>query len=110
MKTSIAKSNETTFPQTKIRRVVQTALPKGKKFKLHVADSSVDNLKIVRIETLAWKSLPPSTRIRRVLQVVNTELTPQELEGILRFSVLTPDEYRDLVLRSPRSKKPTILS
>lgn len=106
MKMNISKTLGTTFPQSKIRKVVRTALPKGKDFKLHVANSSIDNMKIVRIVTPAWKSLSPSTRIRRVLQAVNSELSVQELEGILRFSVLTPEEYRELVLRRPRPTKP----
>lgn len=85
----------------KIKRAVKTVLPKGKEFALHIADASIDNLKIVRVVTPAWKTLRPWRRIGKVRPAIENELTPAERDAILRISVLTPEEYRELVLDSP---------
>lgn len=62
-------------------------------------------MKIVRVVTPAWKSLRPAARIGKVLDAVNIHLTPRERKGILRFSVLTPEEYQDVVLGKPAKAK-----
>jgi hypothetical protein len=89
------------FPKTKITHAVGGVVPKGQPFKIEVADSNIGKLKIVRVVTHAWKSLRPAARFGKVLDAVNSQLTSQEQKGILRFSVLTPEEYRDVVLRKP---------
>jgi hypothetical protein len=104
MQTLKPKKQTVTFPKEKISFAVKTALPKGKFFKLHVVDSKIDKMKIVRVVTPAWKSLPPAVRIGRVIKAINTELTPREQKGILRFSVLTPEEYAETVTRRPYKK------
>ena len=89
------------FPRAKIEAAVKTALPKGKSFEIHVAESGIRRLKIVRVVTPAWKTLWAGDRIRKVLKVMDAALSPLEHGRILRFSVLTPKEYRDVVLNSP---------
>lgn len=84
------------FPRSKIYSVVQNVLPKGQTFKLEIVDSKIDNLKIVRVITPAWRTLRPSLRIGRVLQAASTQLTKREQDKILRFSVLTPEELSEL--------------
>ena len=88
------------FSRAKISHAVEGVL-KGKPFEIRVADSSIGNLKIVRVITPAWKSVRPGARIGKVLDAVEPHLTPQERKGILRFSVLTPEEYQDVVLGKP---------
>ena len=95
------KHTTTSFPRAKIEAAVKTALPKGKPFKLHVAESGIRQLKIVRVVTPAWKTLWAGDRIEKVLKVMDEALTPQEQERILRFSVLTPEEYSTVVMGSP---------
>ena len=103
MKTTIRKKKTVTFPKGKISYAVRMAL-KGKTFELHVVDSKIGKMKIVRVVTPAWKSLRPAVRIGKVISAVNTELTPLEQKKILRFSVLTPEEYREIVTRKPAKK------
>jgi hypothetical protein len=94
MKINLRKRNAARFPKRKIFSVVQSVLPKGAIFRLRVFDSKIGGMKVVRVVTPAWKNLPPSDRILRILKVANTELSHAERKGILRFSVLTPDELR----------------
>ncbi len=96
------KKGSTQFPKAKITHAVKTILPKGN-FKVQVADSKIGKMKIVRVVTPAWKSLRPAERIGKVLDAVNGKLTAKEQGGILRFSVLTPDEYKTVVKNSPVS-------
>lgn len=101
MKTMSAKQKNS-FPKRKISSAVKRILPPGKSFKLKLADSNIGEMKIVRIITPAWRSLRPAERIGKVIEAVNPQLTPAEQKKILRFSVLTPDEYADLGLARGR--------
>lgn len=94
------KKASTRFPRAKIANAIKTILPKGN-FKLHVANSKIGSEKIIRVVTPAWKSLRPAERIGKVIQAVNGKLTTEEQETILRFSVLTPDEYKTVVENRP---------
>ena len=103
MKIALRKRNAAKFPTRKIRFVVQTVLPKGANFRLRVINSKIRGMKVVRVVTPAWKNLPPSDRILKILELANTELSYAERKGILRFSVLTPDELR-LLTNKPLKK------
>jgi hypothetical protein len=92
------------FPRAKITDAVRELL-RGKPFEIRVANSTIDNMKIVRVVTPAWKSLRPGARIGKVLDAVESHLTPPERAGILRFSVLTPEEYSEIVLGRPPKPK-----
>jgi hypothetical protein len=50
--------------------------------------------------TPAWKRLHPSDRIDRIIRAANMQLTAKEQKRILRFSVLTPDEYSKVTPRN----------
>ncbi len=102
MKITFRKKNAAGFPRRKIHSVVQAVLPKGANFRMRVFNSKIGGMKVVRVVTPAWKSLPPSDRILRLLRVANTELSYAERKGILRFSVLTPDELKLLTNKPPR--------
>jgi hypothetical protein len=93
------RSKETlpSFPRAKISRIVKRVLPKGKPFQLRTADSGIRQKKIVRIVTPAWKNLRLPDRIFKLLAAVDAELSEAEQDRILRFSVLTPEEYRKLI-------------
>ncbi|PTX98194.1 hypothetical protein DB345_05000 [Spartobacteria bacterium LR76] len=94
MTVAAKKKQVAKFPRGKIEKAVGGIL---KDFKIHFADASIGKMKIVRVVTPAWKSLRPSVRIGKVLDAVNGKLTPQEQKSILRFSVLTPEEYASVV-------------
>lgn len=96
------KTAPTRFPKAKIADAVRTLLPTGD-FKIHVADSRIGKMKIVRVVTPAWKSLRPAERIGKILDALSDKLTARERENILRFSVLTPAEYDTVVKNSPVS-------
>jgi hypothetical protein len=93
MKITPAKKNGVKFPTRKIHSMVQTILPKGANFRLRVMNSKIGGMKVVRVITPAWKRLPPSDRILKILRIADTELTLAERKKILRFSVLTPKEF-----------------
>ena len=85
--------------------MMATILPKGVHFQLKVSNSQIGKMKIVRVVTPAWSKLRPSARITKVLEVANTELSKTERKNILRFSVLTPDEFSEVVLGKPPRRK-----
>ena len=93
------------FPTAKIRDAIKEALPKGKTFDLRVADSSIGKMKIVRVVTPAWKSIRPAERIEKVIEALQGKLTLRERKAILRFSVMTPDEYQEIVVGKLTKKK-----
>ncbi|RYD31590.1 MAG: hypothetical protein EOP86_17555 [Verrucomicrobiaceae bacterium] len=72
-------------------------MPKGKSFDLRIADSPLPDLKVVRIITEAWKRESNGDRILKVIKAVMPQLSEEENDRILRFSVLTPSEYADTV-------------
>jgi hypothetical protein len=80
----------------KIARAVKRVLPKGRTFTLKVEDSALGGLKVVRVVTTAWKDLRPAERISRVRGAVEEVLSQDEQDKILRFSVLTPGEYKSI--------------
>lgn len=90
-----------TFPRAKIGRIVRDILPKGKEFSVKVATSSIGNKKIVRVVTPAWQRLRAWERTLKLLDGLQSQLSEDEQDQILRFSVLTPKEYREVVLNDP---------
>jgi hypothetical protein len=96
MKSALSKKNAAKFPTRKIRSVVRKVLPKRANFRMRVIDSKIGGMKVVRVVTPAWKNLTPSDRILRIIKEANTALSDAERKGILRFSVLTPEELKRL--------------
>ncbi len=76
-------------------------LPEGKSFELRASDSGIRQMKVVRIVTPAWKNLRPPERISKVLAAIDGKLSEAEQQRILRFSVLTPEEYCSVVGEPP---------
>jgi len=91
------KNSSSKFPRAKITRAVERVIPNGQKFHMHVSNSAIGKMKVVRVVTPAWKSQPAAFRITKVLTAVDNALTSREQGKILRVSVLTPDEYRTVV-------------
>src|SRR3954464_9253806 len=100
---AIQKKKAPSFPRAKIARIIEGILPKGKGYELRASDSGIRAMKIVRIVTPAWKNLRPPERISKVLAAMNGKLSDAEQQRILRFSVLTPEEYQAVV--APASAK-----
>jgi len=94
MITARKKKSLASFPRAKIARIVEGVLPKGTAFQLRASDSGIRQMKVVRIVTPAWKRLRPPERISKVLAAMDGKLSEAEQERILRFSVLTPEEYK----------------
>lgn len=103
MKTvSATNSASANFPAAKIQEAVAGIIPAGKTFEIRIADSGIENLKIVRIVTDAWNRLPRYQRIEAVTKAVSSALSPEEENAILRFNVLTRQEYRTLMENARR--------
>jgi hypothetical protein len=94
--TATAKKKLGNIPRKKIADAVELALPKGGTFHLHVEKSRLGGMRVIRIVTPAWKTLRPAERISKVRAAVENALSENEQKRILRFSVLTPQEYRTL--------------
>ena len=90
--------NAVKFPTAKIKSAVAAIIPKEKGFTLKIADSEIGKKKIVRVITPAWKTLRGWERISKVLKAVEGHLSEKEEDRILRFSVLTQEEYDNVVL------------
>ena len=91
------RTKPTEIPHQKIFYAVKRALPRGRTFDVKVQDSALGGMKVVRVVTSAWKTLRPAERISRVRKAVEKALSQEEQDKILRFSVLTPDEYKALL-------------
>lgn len=92
MKSRISKPTAVTVPTRLIKQTLSRILPAKAQFKLQVGESGIGNLKVVRVITDAWKSKPVTERLERVLTAVRPELSPEQNDAILRFSILTPKE------------------
>lgn len=92
------KTRPIKIPPLKIAGAVKRVLPRGRTFnvKVKVEDSALGGMKIVRVVTTAWKDLRPAERISRVRGAVEQVLSRDEQDKILRFSVLTPGEYKSI--------------
>ncbi len=99
-----SKNKAPAFPGAKIRRIVRSILPKGQRFRLQTEDSGIDQKRVVRVVTPAWKSLGNPERISKVLKAMQSQLSPMEQDRIFRFSVLTEEQYRDIVLNNPPAR------
>jgi hypothetical protein len=86
------------IPREKVERAVRLVLPKGAAFDLHFRKSALGGMKVVRVVTPAWKRLRPAERISRVRDAVESRLSESEKQNIPRFSFLTPDEYKTLIV------------
>jgi hypothetical protein len=92
-----SKKKLSKFPRAKITQALEKVIPNGQQFKVYVSDSKIGKMKVVRVVTPAWKSYRPAFRISRVLSAVDNQLTNKEKGNILRFSVLTPGEFKTVV-------------
>ncbi len=89
------------FPASRIKRMVQTLLPRGQEYKVRLSDSGFDHRKVVRVITPAWKRLQRHERILKFIEAEPQFLTPEDKSHILRYSVLTPQEYTRYIKESP---------
>ncbi len=89
-----AKTKTIKIPRKKVIDAVKFALPQGKEFDVIVENSALGGMKVVRVVTNAWKTLRPAQRISKVREAVESALSKEEQDKILRFSVLTPSEYQ----------------
>jgi hypothetical protein len=95
------KRTLTAFPRAKIERVICSILPEGESFELKTEDSGINQKKVVRVITPAWRTLRNAERISRLLKALDGHLSDAQQDRILRFSVLTPKEFEGLGLGAP---------
>src|SRR5216110_753423 len=91
---------------SRIRRLVGAAIPKGKPFKVLWEPTGIGTWHILRVVTPAWKSLPRSERILKVQEAVAPKLSERERAQVFRFSVMTDAELRKLKAMLPREAAP----
>jgi hypothetical protein len=89
------------FPAARIKKMVQSLIPRGQTYQVRLSDSGFDHTKVVRVITPAWKRLQRHQRILKFIEAEPQFLTPQEKRHILRYSVLTPQEYTRYIEESP---------
>jgi hypothetical protein len=93
--------NRSAFPASRIKKLVHSVLPRGQSYELRLSDSDFDDRKIVRVITPAWKRLQRNERILKFLKAQDQFLTDDDRRHILRYSVLTPQEFERHVKESP---------
>ncbi len=89
------------FPASRIKKLVQAVVPQGQAYKIRLSDSGFDESKVVRVITPAWKRLQRNERILKLLEAQEQFLTEEDRRHILRYSVLTPQEFERHVKESP---------
>ena len=89
------------FPASRVKKMIQAVIPRGQTFQIRLSDSGFDESKVVRIITPAWKRLQRHQRILKLLEAQDQFLTPEDRQHILRYSVLTPQEFERHVKESP---------
>jgi len=80
----------------KVRKLVKGIIPKGRKFKVRWQPVGFGPYRVLRVITPAWKSLPRFERILKVQDAIDSGLSPEERDSVLRVSVLTGEEYKRL--------------
>lgn len=98
---NVMPETKSRFPAAKLRRMIRSAVPARSPIEIRISDSGFDDSKIVRVITPAWRSLPRHKRILKLLQAQDEVLSEPEKATILRYSVLTPSEFKRLVQDSP---------
>ena len=85
----------TKIPIAKIRKAAKSILPKNTPFTVRTYKSTVPGKRIVRVLTEAWPRTELRVRISRLLQAVEKHTQPEELKGVLRFSLVSPAELQE---------------
>jgi len=80
----------------KIKTAVDAVIPAAQSYVVYLSPTGFDDMEVVRVITPAWKNLGKAERIAKVQNRVMTGLNESERSRIFRFSVLTPDEWKDV--------------
>lgn len=89
------------FPASQIKKLVQAVVPRRQAFQIRLSDSGFDESKVVRVITPAWRRLQRHQRILKLLEAQDQFLSEEDRQHILRYSVLTPQEYKRDIEDSP---------
>jgi hypothetical protein len=89
------------FPASQIKKLVQAVVPRRQAFQIRLSDSGFDESKVVRVITPAWRRLQRHQRILKLLEAQDQFLSEEDRQHILRYSVLTPQEYKRDIEESP---------
>src|SRR2546430_16639256 len=97
----------------KVDRIVAETLPKGVTYTLSLSKSGINDTFIVRVITPAWKSLSQFLRVLKIQNALQQGLAPHERQKILRVNVFSPEQLKQILLRSTLAKstqnsRPTI--
>src|SRR5436309_1895890 len=83
----------------KINRLVRNAF--GRPVKIIWRPSGFSDSQLLRVITTAWRTLPRSERVAKLKSAIDSQLTAKEHSSILRYSVLTPAEFKRLAQMLP---------
>ena len=89
------------FPTSQIKKLVQAVVPRRQAFQIRLSDSGFEESKVVRVITPAWRRLQRHQRILKLLEAQDQFLSEEDRQHILRYSVLTPQEYKRDIEDSP---------
>ena len=82
--------------EAKIKRLVRSALPKGRPFKLTWQPAGIGRCQVLRVITPAWRTLRRSERSRKIEEALALGLSAKEQKDILFVSVQTAEEYKPM--------------
>ncbi len=83
----------------KIKVCVDQMVPKEHDYEIYTSDTGIDDMLVLRIITNAWRKLGKAERIAKVQSSVLRKLEAPEKKSIFRFSVVTPEEWREIRLQ-----------
>lgn len=93
-----------------IKKAVESALPKGREFKIILDPTSVKGYYTLRVITTAWRRLHRMNRILKINDSLLSVIPLSEKRRIFRVSVMTPDEWQEFLEINPRKRKITVLA
>ena len=87
----------TMISKPELKRVVRHAIPRphGSRSIIELDPSSVKTLKHLRVVTEAWKRMPRTERVGKVIDALYAQVPVKDREHIISVGVFTREEWND---------------
>lgn len=79
-----------------MKQAIARVLPAGNGFRVLAEPTMIGKTHVLRIVTPAWSRKPRFDRVFKLQQAILPVLSVRDKEKIFRFSVLTPDEWKEV--------------
>ena len=79
-----------------IKQAIARVLPSGNAFRVLAEPTMIGKTHVLRVVTPAWSRKSRFDRIFKLQQAILPVLSARDINKIFRFSVLTPDEWKEV--------------